>query len=179
MILALLSVVGGVINLPHYLGEGISGALHHWLSFDGQGTFSPILMYPEHTPEISHSTEWILLGMAVSVFVIAYLFTRNKYVIKGAVPEADADQVGMGKVLANKFYVDEAYDLAFVAPLESTSDVVTEYVDEKALKSAVDSVGNGGFGLSRWLSKIQNGNIEYYLLYMVIGISLLLAFNLF
>lgn len=179
MILALLSIVGGVINLPHYLGEGISGAFHHWLSFDGQGTFTPILIYPEHTPEISHNTEWILLGMAVSVFVIALLYTRNKYVNKGAVPEADADQSGLGKVLANKFYVDEAYDMAFVAPLESTSDAISEYVDEKALKAAVDGVGNGGFGLSRWLSKIQNGNIEFYLLYMVIGISLLLAFNLF
>jgi len=29
------------------------------------------------------------------------------------------------------------------------------------------------------LSKIQNGNIEYYLVYMVIGVALLLAFNLF
>jgi hypothetical protein len=52
-------------------------------------------------------------------------------------------------------------------------------VDEKAIKSAVDGVGKGGFGLSKMLSKIQNGNIEYYLVYMVIGIALLLAFNLF
>ena len=179
LVLAVLSVIGGAVNLPHYLGEGISGGLHHLLSFDGGGQFSAILIYPEHAVELSHSAEIALLAMAIGVFVIAFLYTRNKYVVKGSVPEADADQQGMGKVLANKFYVDEAYDMAFVAPLESASDVITEYVDEKALKSAVDGVGTGGYGLSKLLSKIQNGNIEYYLLYMVIGISLLLAFNLF
>jgi len=179
LVLAVLSVIGGAVNLPHYLGEGISGGLHHLLSFDGGGHFSPILIYPEHAVELSHSAEIALLAMAIGVFVLAFLYTRNKYVVKGSVPEADADQQGMGKVLANKFYVDEAYDMAFVAPLESASDVITEYVDEKALKSAVDGVGTGGYGLSKLLSKIQNGNIEYYLLYMVIGISLLLAFNLF
>ena len=179
LVLAVLSVIGGAVNLPHYLGEGISGGLHHLLSFDGGGQFSPILIYPEHAVELSHSAEIALLAMAIGVFVIAFLYTRNKYVVKGSVPEADADQQGMGKVLANKFYVDEAYDMAFVAPLESASDVITEYVDEKALKSAVDGVGTGGYGLSKLLSKIQNGNIEYYLLYMVIGVSLLLAFNLF
>jgi NADH-quinone oxidoreductase subunit L len=179
LVLAVLSVIGGAVNLPHYLGEAISGGLHHLLSFDGGGQFSPILIYPEHAIELSHTAEIALLAMAIGVFVIAFLYTRNKYVVKSSVPEADADQQGMGKVLANKFYVDEAYDVAFVAPLELASDVIAEYVDEKALKSAVDGVGTGGYGLSKLLSKIQNGNIEYYLLYMVIGVSLLLAFNLF
>ncbi|MFM2425505.1 MAG: hypothetical protein RL747_1049 [Bacteroidota bacterium] len=179
MILAVLSVVGGVINLPHYLGESISGGLHHWLSDDGLGHFSPILMYPEHAIELSHTAEIGLLAMAVSVFVIAFLYTRNKYVVKGAVPESDADQMGMGKVLANKFYVDEAYDTAFVSPIEAVGDVVGDYVDEKGVKGLVDGVGSGSNFVSRTLSKIQNGNIEYYLVYMVIGVALLLAFNLF
>ena len=48
LVLAVLSVIGGAVNLPHYLGEGISGGLHHLLSFDGGGQFSPILIYPEH-----------------------------------------------------------------------------------------------------------------------------------
>jgi len=113
------------------------------------------------------------------VFVIAFLYTRNKYVIQGAVPEADEAQLGMGKVLANKFYVDEAYDTAFVAPVEAAGEVVGNYVDEKGVKGLVDGVGSGSTGISGWLSKIQNGNIEYYLVYMVIGIALLLAFNLF
>jgi NADH-quinone oxidoreductase subunit L len=136
-------------------------------------------MYPEHAPEIDHTTEWLLLGMAVSVFVIAFLYTRNKYVTQGAVPEADEAQTGMGKVLANKFYVDEAYETTFVSPIEAVGDVVGNYVDDKGIKGVVDGVGQSSNALSRLLSRIQNGNIEYYLVYMVTGIALLLAFNLF
>ena len=179
LVLAVLSVVGGAVNLPHYLGENISGGLHHLLSFDGGGQFSPILMYPEHAIELSHTAEIGLLVMAVSVFVIAFLYTRNKYVTQGAVPESDEAQAGMGKVLANKFYVDEAYDTAFVSPIEAAGDVVGNYVDDKGVKGFVDGFGSGSNFISRLLSKIQNGNIEYYLVYMVIGVTLLLAFNLF
>jgi hypothetical protein len=62
LVLAVLSVVGGAVNLPHYLGEGISGGLHHLLSYDGGGKFSPILMYPEHVIELSHTAEIGLLA---------------------------------------------------------------------------------------------------------------------
>jgi NADH-quinone oxidoreductase subunit L len=179
LVLAVLSVIGGAVNLPHYLGESISGGLHHLLSFDGGGQFSPILMYPERAIELSHTAEIGLLVMAVSVFVIAFLYTRNKYVTQGAVPESDEAQAGMGKVLANKFYVDEAYDTAFVSPIEAAGDVVGNYVDDKGVKGFVDGFGSGSNFISRLLSKIQNGNIEYYLVYMVIGVALLLAFNLF
>ncbi len=179
LVLAVLSVIGGAVNLPHYLGDSISGGLHHLLSYDGGGQFSPILMYPEHAIELSHTAEIGLLVMAVSVFVIAFLYTRNKYVTQGAVPESDEAQAGMGKVLANKFYVDEAYDTAFVSPIEAAGDVVGNYVDDKGVKGFVDGFGSGSNFISRLLSKIQNGNIEYYLVYMVIGIALLLAFNLF
>jgi NADH-quinone oxidoreductase subunit L len=88
-------------------------------------------------------------------------------------------RAGMGKVLANKFYVDEAYDTAFVSPIEAAGDVVGNYVDDKGVKGFVDGFGSGSNFISRLLSKIQNGNIEYYLVYMVIGVALLLAFNLF
>lgn len=179
LILAVLSVVGGAVNLPHYLGDSVSGGLHHLLSFDGHGAFSPILIYPERALEIDHLTELMLLAMAVLVFVIAFVVTRNKYVVKAAVPESDANQKGMGKVLANKFYVDEAYDTAFVQPLESASGVVSEFIEERTLKSSVDGFGLVFKWVSRGLSKIQNGNIEYYLVYMVMGIAFLLAFNLF
>lgn len=178
LILAALSLVGGLVNLPHYLGEGMSVGLHHLLNFDGAGQFSPILIYSEQMPEISLSMEILLLALAVSVFVIAFLYTRNKYIVRAAVPESDAQQTGMGKVLANKFYVDESYDMAFVNSIEGGSNLLTA-IDEKGIKVATDSLGGFGTWVSRKLSKIQNGNIEYYLVYMVIGISLLLAFNLF
>ena len=178
LILAVLSVIGGAVNFPNYMGEGISGGLHHLLSFDGGGRFSPILIFPEQSFEISHAQEWLLAALT-PLFLTIFVVVRNKYLVKAAVPEADADQVGLGKVLANKFYVDESYDRSFVEPIELVSDTLTEYVDEKAFKSSFDGIGRANQYFGSLLSRVQNGNIEYYLVYMVVGLCLLLAFNLF
>ncbi len=178
LILAVLSLIGGAVNFPNYMGEGISKGLYHLLSFDGGGSFSPILILPEQSFEISHVKEWILFALT-PLFLFIFLVARKKYVVKAAVPEADADQVGFGKTLANKFYVDEAYNRSFVEPIELVSDTLTEYVDEKAFKSSFDGIGRINQYVASLLSRFQNGNIEYYLVYMVIGLCLLLAFNLF
>jgi NADH-quinone oxidoreductase subunit L len=64
VILGILSVVGGVINLPHIIGGNLS--LHHW--------FQPLLarsegLLPAH--QLSHGTEYLLIGAAVLVGVAA------------------------------------------------------------------------------------------------------------
>jgi NADH-quinone oxidoreductase subunit L len=86
---------------------------------------------------------------------------------------------GLGKVLANKFYVDEIYDIGVVAPVEITGTVTDGLIDDIAIKGITDGIGSSPGLLSKWLSRIQNGNIEYYLIYMVVAVSILLAINLF
>jgi NADH-quinone oxidoreductase subunit L len=63
VILGILSVIGGVINLPHIIGGNLS--LHHWLQ--------PLLARSESiltAHEIPHSTEYMLIGAAVLVGVV-------------------------------------------------------------------------------------------------------------
>jgi len=171
MVLAILSVFGGILNLPHYFGHSISGLASNF--------FAPVYSFQEHTPEISASTEWTLLAAAVGVFLIAFLVMRNKYIAKNSIPENDEAMSGLGKVLANKFYVDEIYDIGVVAPVEITGTVTDGLIDDIAIKGITDGIGSSPGLLSKWLSRIQNGNIEYYLIYMVVAVSILLAINLF
>ena len=171
MVLAILSVFGGILNLPHYFGHSISGLASNF--------FAPVYSFQEHTPEISASTEWMLLAAAVGVFLIAFLVMRNKYITKNCIPENDEAMSGLGKVLANKFYVDEIYDIGVVAPVEITGTVTDGLIDDIAIKGITDGIGSSPGLLSKWLSRIQNGNIEYYLIYMVVAVSILLAINLF
>lgn len=169
--LAILSVLGGLLNLPHYFGHKVSGAFSSYLA--------PMYKFAEHSPEVSSSTEWMLLAAAVGVFVIAFIAMRIKYVSKNGVPEEDEQMVGLGKVLANKFYVDEIYDTGVVAPVEIAGTITDGLVDDIAVKGITDSIGKTPSWISSLLSKIQNGNIEYYLIYMVVAVSILLAINLF
>lgn len=170
MVLAVLSVLGGVLNLPTYLGEGVSHGLSHWLA--------PILPMAENHSEISHSTEFALLGVAVIVFVCAFLYTRFVYVTKKQVPEADDLTPNTGKLLSNKFYVDELYQAIVVTPLEWLSQLTDTLVDSKVLAGFISGISIVLQKVSGLNKKIQNGNIEYYLTFMVIALALFLGFNL-
>lgn len=170
MILAVLSVLGGLLNLPAYLGENVSHGLAHWLA--------PILPMAEKHSEISHSTEFALLGVAVLVFLIAFLYTRTVYVSKNQVPESDDQTPASGKLLSNKFYVDEIYQTLIVSPLEWLSDVIDSIVDSKVISGAINGISVLLQKVSNLNKFIQNGNIEYYLTFMVIALALFLGFNL-
>ena len=170
MVLAVLSVLGGLLNLPKYLGEGVSHKLSHWLE--------PILPMKENHSEISHSTEFALLGVAVAVFIIAFLYTRFKYVSQNAVPESDDKTPAAGKLLSNKFYVDEIYDAIVVKPLELCSQLVDTFVDSKIIGGFISGISLVLEKISGLNKRIQNGNIEYYLTFMVIALALFLGFNL-
>ncbi len=169
VVLAILSLVGGALNLPEYLIHQ-SGLLASWLK--------PILTIEETQHAISHSTEYILIGIAILVFVVAFIFTRSKYVSKNHVP-SEGESKGLQGYMENKFYVDELYNTLFVKPLEGLSDILTNFFETKIIAPL-------SFGINTVLTKLgnlnkllQDGNIEKYLLFMVIGVVLLIGINLF
>lgn len=172
VILAILSLIGGLINLPSIVSTSMGHGLGHWLE-------KTVVENPKITEiEISHSTELILAGLAFLVFILAFIYTRNKYISKATVPEADEAMSGAGLVVANKFYVDETYDAAFVQPLEHTGNLMTS-LDEEVLNKGYSSTGKAVSWIGKMYGKLQNGNVEYYLLYMVVAIIIMFVVNMF
>jgi NADH-quinone oxidoreductase subunit L len=170
IILAVCSIFGGLLNLPHYAGNSAQ-SLHHWLE--------PILAdQPEHAAH-SFASEMMFAGFAVAGMAIAFLLTRKKYVTDARVPEADAEMIGPGKLLGAKFMVDEAYDKAIVEPLEHLSDGLHDWSDRKLIDGAVQQTGNITGMLGNLARFIQSGNIEWYLLLMVLSMAAILGINLF
>lgn len=169
VVLAILSIIGGALNLPEYLTHH-SGVLANWLK--------PILTIEETKHAISHSTEYILIGIAVLVFVVAFIFTRSKYVSKNHVP-SDEESKGVQGYMENKFYVDELYNAVFVKPLEGLSDILGNFFETKVISPLSFGINSVLTKLGRLNRYIQDGNIEKYLLFMVIGIVILIGINLF
>jgi len=169
IVLAVLSVIGGALNLPEYLMHQ-TGVLANWLK--------PILTIEETKHAISHSTEYILIGIAVLVFVVAFLFTRSKYVSKNHVP-TEEDSTGVQGYMENKFYVDELYNTVFVKPLEGLSDILGNFFETKVISPLSFGINSVLTKIGRLNRYIQDGNIEKYLLFMVIGIVILIGINLF
>jgi NADH-quinone oxidoreductase subunit L len=171
VILAVLSIVGGFLNTPHFLHLGNDQWLAHWFSGAG-ATGMPVI--PLNELHLDASTEWSLMlfttGLAMAIIVALY-FVYGK---KSNLPVADEAQTGLTKVIANKFYVDEIYDFLFVRPVEKLSKIGHYYLDIQGIDGIVNGIATGVQRFGARMRKLQNGNIEYYLLGMVAGAVLLM-----
>lgn len=67
----------------------------------------------------------------------------------------------------------------FVKPLELLSSLVDNMIDSKLIGGLIAGVSTLLLAISGLNKKIQNGNIEYYLTFMVLALALFLGFNLF
>ncbi|MCU0339335.1 MAG: NADH-quinone oxidoreductase subunit L [Spirosomaceae bacterium] len=173
MVLAVLSAVGGLMNVPHVLGG--SNWLSHFMEplFAQAKQANPALFAGGH---LDHSTEYMLMGVSVGVAIGAILVAYNLFISKKTVPAADKDVTGVAKVLQNKYYVDELYESVFVNPMRKLSDVLHSFGE-----FLIDLVVNGTGRLVQWLSGqarlVQTGETGFYVFAMVLGILAIMAWN--
>ena len=170
LVLAFLSVFVDWLNALEYLPGFASEYLHHWLS--------PMLLTQEHGIVIDHSTELMMNVGTVLAVVIVGIISYVVYALRGSTPVADSNQAGLTKLIANKFYVDEIYDFIIVRPIEVLSTWLHKYFDMEVLDGLVNGVGKFVVFSGSQIRKIQNGNTEYYLVFMVLGAIVLLFFGL-
>jgi NADH-quinone oxidoreductase subunit L len=170
MILAALSVVGGFIGIPEVLGG--TNKLAQYLA--------PIIVTvgEKEVHTLSHSTEYMLMGLSTTLVIIAIIVAYVIYVAKKAVPVAEGKEAGFQKVLYNKYYIDELYDAIVVKPLKTISDLFGKLIDNVVIDGIVNGVGKGVEAGSRVLRYSQSGSISTYLFAMVIGIIVILVINL-
>jgi NADH-quinone oxidoreductase subunit L len=101
MVLAVLSVVGGALNIPSLFGEGMS----HWMShFLEHGTAGLSAVEPVH---LSNGQTIMLMTVASLVTLVVLAITYFTYVKKNSQALPDAQLSGWAKVSANKLYFDE------------------------------------------------------------------------
>ena len=163
--LGVLSVIGGLLNLPPFIGGG--AALEHWLE--------PITA-PAHQffgLEMPHGrTEFFLVASAVLVGVLGLLAGYRATLRRPTPPAAAApDDTGLARVLNRKYYVDEIYDAVVVRPLVWLSrTVLWRVVDQGVVDGAAV---NGTAKLSRglgWLgSRLQTGQVGVYVVLFLVG----------
>jgi NADH-quinone oxidoreductase subunit L len=173
IILAILSIVGGYIGIPEFMAHG-AHALKDFLA----PVFSEsakVFASRGDLHEVSHSTEWMLTGVSTVLIVVTIVFAWNKF---SKSPDT-AEPTGFGKVLANKWYVDELYDKAIVQPLHSFAGFLKNVVDRLVIDGVVNGVGRFVNYGSRQLRLLQSGQVGSYVLLMVIGMVLFFVFQFF
>ncbi|HEU4858596.1 MAG TPA: proton-conducting transporter membrane subunit, partial [Chitinophagaceae bacterium] len=164
IILAVLSIVGGFVNIPVVFikdGESLTEFL------------SPVIAkHGGH--EVSHSTEYLLMGLSTVLIVGTIVFAWFRF--KNFQPR---EEKGLGKVLENKWYVDELYEKVIVAPLNRFAGFLNDIFERYIIDGVVNGVGRAVNYGSRQLRLLQSGQVGSYVLLMVLSILVLLLYQFF
>ena len=160
ILLAVASAIAGALGIPALMGG------NHWLSHQ----LIPIIG-EAHEAHLSHETEWILMGVSVTIALIALLIAVSRYK-----KQADEEPTStLGKFLYNKWYIDELYNNAIVEPLNKMSGFLKEIIERKVIDGAVNGTGKLVQYGARQIRLIQSGQVGYYILFMVLSLVLMIV----
>ncbi len=173
IVLSVLSVIGGVINLPAVLGG------NHWLEDFLAPVFSEGKAIMPATHHLEHSTEYLLMAVSVVGVLIMVALAFNKYVKRQkSSEEGEGTRSFLANLSYNKFYVDELYDSIIVRPINWLSAFMGNVVDQRGIDGLVNGAGKVTFDTGKVLRLLQNGNVGFYLLMMVIGVIAIFIYGL-
>lgn len=167
VVLAVLSVVGGFINLPHFIGHGEYQNLAHWLE--------PLYVYGAKHAEVPFNIEMILLAITLVMVAAVFFIVRNIYVTKNKMAQPEENYKGWERLSAKKLLIDELYNATVVKPVEGLGKGTRMF--DKLMDRFFNFVGFGAVESGRSFKKFQNGNVENYVLIMSLAIGLILIVN--
>lgn len=170
VILAVLSVFGGVLGMPAVMH------VPHWLA----GFLDPVMqagqarMLPMH---LDHATEWSLMGATLLMIVIMFFLARNKYITSGELPAEEGVPVGRFHAMAyGKFFVDECYNALIVKPWLWVSGKLKDVVEKQIIDGLIQFSATSVQFLAGYFRQIQSGSVGLYLFGMVAGIIFILFY---
>lgn len=162
-ILAGLSVLGGLLNLPFVL------TMEQWLE--------PAL---GHHEEPSLTLELLAITLSVVVALFGLVIAVALYLRNEGWPRRLRDGVkGLAPVVERKWYVDEIYNATIVSPVRLVSDLFAEVIDTKIIDGLVNGTAKLSANLGERTRRLQSGAIPTYALSILIGVVALVAFFVF
>ena len=185
--LALLSLVGGWINVPEALRQswiGLFGALpmsewlHHWLE---PVVGAAMELRVEHVGEFAEmaplgggEVAWAGISTLVAaVVVVAAVAMVRRWMILPAT-EAGEPASGIQRLLYRKWYVDELYDRVVVRSIVAGSRFLWKVVDAGVVDGVVNAAGSISRALGFIGSMFQTGAVNTYAFIFTIGVVLIL-----
>jgi NADH-quinone oxidoreductase subunit L len=170
ILLAVGAMLAGYIGLPHLsLIEGWLEPVFHAGKAAAEGA-------TEAAAHPAAWVEWALLALSALVALSGAYFAYTIYVVKTDIPKQVRESLGwFGRLVENKYYVDELYNAVIVNPLRDLGGWFAGTVDKGGLDGAV----NGIAGITGWLGgqarRLQTGLVGLYALSILFGAVALVA----
>jgi NADH-quinone oxidoreductase subunit L len=152
------------------------GLLDHYFIGAGQQAFwngSIVnINHPHILTDLAHVP--LLIDILPSVLGIATAFVM--YMLRPDLPAIMAQRFApIYRLLLNKYYVDEIYDVIFVRPYHALARAIWHVGDE----DIIDGIPRGGALIARGsaggVSRLQSGSLAQYAFVMLIGLVVLIS----
>jgi NADH-quinone oxidoreductase subunit L len=176
--LAILSVIGGWVGIPHVLGGGnqfekflepVTGAFHH----------SEEVSQALASAGYSSSVELILMaGSVVLVLIFIYLayYMYNKNIaVAGKLRNSFS---GIHKLLYGKYFIDELYGAVIVRPVLNGSLFLWKIFDVIIIDGLLNGLATLIGDMSRGLRPVQTGNLRTYATIFLLGVIFIIGYVL-
>jgi NADH-quinone oxidoreductase subunit L len=172
IVLAILSVFGGLLNLPGlFFHKGT-----HWLSHFLEHNTRGLELIPAVHLETSQAM--LLMGSAVVMTICILIASFVVYVKRGSLAKEDSELKGWELASNKKLYFDEVYNYLFVSPIEWLGKMSHQVIEISILNKSISGftivIGKTG----DLVRKLQTGSVSNYLLWMVLGIVGLVVYYL-
>jgi NADH-quinone oxidoreductase subunit L len=162
-ILAVLSIFGGLLNLPFVL------TMESWLE--------PAIGH-HGEPSLTLELTAITLSMVVALF--GFVMARARYVTGESWPRTLAARFTFFQpAVENKWYVDEFYMKTVVNPLRRLAGWFAGAIDQGVIDGAVNGVGRLSLDWGERVRRLQTGEIPTYALSILVGIVVVLVYFVF
>jgi len=173
MILAVLSVIGGLVGIPAILGG--SNHFEHFLEPVFAAGLARI-----HLSHPSHAVEYALMGASVLIALSGIGLAYLMYIKKSISADALAEKYkGVYTVLYNKYYYDEAVQAVIINPIVNFSRWLWNFFDDKIIDGLVNLSAKIMLLISLLIRRVQTGLVQNYAGMMVLGALVILAYYLF
>jgi NADH-quinone oxidoreductase subunit L len=151
-ILAVFSLGGGFINIPHFLEP----------------------LFPLQEGEPARWLEYVATAAGLGGIALAYLF----YVVSPSLPESIANTVkGLHTLIYNKYFVDEFYDSTVVEPIvDGSRQLLWRVGDVRLIDGIANGIGSTARGIGGILRRAQSGYIRGYAAWVIAGTVLAIAY---
>ncbi|MGI8951451.1 MAG: NADH-quinone oxidoreductase subunit L [Chitinophagaceae bacterium] len=164
IILAILSVIGGFINIPESIIPNANNLEKFLAPVFAQSTAIQ-QMHPSN-----NNIELMMMLIVAVLVIITIIFAWNKFKKYQTITE---EETGLNKVLEHKWYVDELYDAVVVNPLDKLAAFLKNVIEKSGIDGIVNGVGRFIQYSSRQVRLLQSGQVGSYILFMVLSIVVL------
>jgi NADH-quinone oxidoreductase subunit L len=187
IVLAIGSVVAGVVGVPHALGGANRIEAFLEPSFKALGTHEAGAPALETAAEATHAAgvsgagvELGLMGLSTLVALAGIGLATLIWLKRPAIADAWAARfAGVHRLLLGKYYVDELYNAVIVQPIKRVSQgVLWRGVDAGLIDGTVNGVGLVVRGWSAVLRRLQTGSVRAYAMSFFLGVVAIVGYYL-